>query len=83
MIFSSVYGAKVTNTASVVRLVLTNVMYVLSNNVENIVFFCSTCLQRLPHALQSYDYQGFVDSKLESIETSYLRSNPPIRNCQR
>ena len=41
---------------------------VLSGLVKNIVFFCSTCLQSLPHALQSYDYHGFVDSRLESME---------------
>jgi len=34
---------------------------VLSDVVSNIVFFCSTCIKWLPHALQSYDYQGFVD----------------------
>ena len=41
---------------------------VLSNVVSNIVFFLSTCIKQLPHALQSYDYQGFVDSRLDSIE---------------
>jgi len=42
---------------------------VLSNiTAENVVFFCSTCVQRLPHALEAFDFQGFVDSRLESIE---------------
>ena len=43
--------------------------HVLNNIVENIVFFCSTCLQRLPHALHNYDCQGFVDVKLEGVES--------------
>ena len=41
---------------------------VLSSLVKNIVYFSSTYLQRFPHALQSYDYHGFVDSRLESME---------------
>jgi len=41
---------------------------VLSNIVTNVVFFCSTCIKQLPHALQSYDYHGYVDSRLECIE---------------
>ena len=37
--------------------------------VKNIVFFCTTCLQRLPYALQSCDHQVHVNSKLESMES--------------
>ena len=60
---SNVPGVKVANTVSV-----SEQCEVLSNVVSNIVLFCSTCIKRLPHALQSYDYQDFVDSRLESIE---------------
>ena len=43
--------------------------HVLNNIVENIVFFCSSCLVRLPHALKNYDSQSFVDLKLEGVES--------------
>ena len=41
----------------------------LNNIVGNIVFFCSTCLEKVPMALQFYEEQICVDSRLESVET--------------
>jgi len=36
--------------------------------VGNIVFFCSTCLEKIPIALHHYETQVCVDQRLESIE---------------
>jgi len=32
-------------------------------------YFCSPCLERLPYALQTHNFQSFVDCKLESYES--------------
>ena len=34
----------------------------------NIVFFCSTCLEKVPMALHHYETQVCVDQRLESID---------------
>ena len=44
-----------------------NQCHVLNNIVKNIVFFCTTCLQRLPYALQSCDHQVHVNSNVLDI----------------
>lgn len=42
---------------------------VLSKVVRNIVFFCTNCLEKVPAALQYYEDQVYVDSRLESVES--------------
>lgn len=41
---------------------------VLSKVMGNIVFFCSTCLEKVPMALQYFEEQACVDTRLESVE---------------
>ena len=50
---------------------------VLSNLVGNIVFFCSTCLENVPMAIQYFDEQVRVDLRLASVESklSEVQSN--------
>jgi len=43
---------------------------VLNKVVSNVVYFCSTCLERLPLALQYYENQACVEQRLEAVETS-------------
>ena len=56
----------------------------LSNVVGNIVYFCSTCLAKVPMALLYYDEQVCVDQRLETVETklsevqSLLKSTNPV-----
>ena len=42
---------------------------VLSNVVGNIVFFCLTCLEKVPMALLYFEEQVCVDTRLESVES--------------
>ena len=44
----------------------------LSSVIDNIVFFCSPCLQILPVALKYYDTQSYVDPNFTRIESSLL-----------
>ena len=44
----------------------------LSSVIDNILFFCSPCLQILPVALKYFDAQSYVDSNISRIENSLL-----------
>ena len=47
--------------------------------IDNIVFFCSPCLQLLPVALKHYDTQSCVDSCVARIESSLSEIQKSVR----
>ena len=57
--------------------------HVLNNIVENIVFFCSSCLLKLPHALHNYDSQRFFDLKLEGVESQLSKVQALEDTCKK
>ena len=52
----------------------------LSSVIDNIVFFCSSCLQLLPVALKYYNTQSNVDSNVARIESSLLEIQKSEKN---